>query len=102
MARALVSRPKAVFADEPTGNLDSHASREVLELLRRAVDEFRQTVVMVTHDEVAAGSAAPAMRSAVGVMRANFVTLRRSVATICSAVAAPTPGKVVSHLASCR
>ena len=50
VARALVSRPSVVFADEPTGNLDSKASGDVLELLRQAVDEFDQTVVMVTHD----------------------------------------------------
>ena len=50
VARALVSRPAVVFADEPTGNLDSRASEEVLGLLRTAVDEFGQTVVMVTHD----------------------------------------------------
>ncbi len=59
VARALVSKPAVVFADEPTGNLDSNASAEVLGLLRRAVDEFEQTVVMVTHD---AGSAAYADR----------------------------------------
>jgi putative ABC transport system ATP-binding protein len=46
-----------VFADEPTGNLDSNASRDVLELLRRAVDEFGQTIVMVTHDAGAAAIA---------------------------------------------
>src|SRR5918994_339924 len=53
-ARALVSRPKIVFADEPTGNLDSTSSAEVLGFLRRSVDEFGQTIVMVTHDPVAA------------------------------------------------
>jgi len=53
-ARALVSRPRIVFADEPTGNLDSTSSGEVLAFLRRSVDEFDQTVVMVTHDAVAA------------------------------------------------
>lgn len=53
-ARALVSRPSIVFADEPTGNLDSTSSAEVLGFLRRSVDEFGQTVVMVTHDPVAA------------------------------------------------
>jgi putative ABC transport system ATP-binding protein len=57
IARALVSRPAVVFADEPTGNLDSNASEEVLELLRRAVDDFGQTVVMVTHDPQAASYA---------------------------------------------
>jgi putative ABC transport system ATP-binding protein len=54
VARALVSRPDIVFADEPTGNLDSRAGAEVLNLLRRSVSEFGQTVVMVTHDPVAA------------------------------------------------
>jgi len=54
VARALVTRPAVVFADEPTGNLDSHSSADVLALLRRAVDEFGQTVVMVTHDPTAA------------------------------------------------
>jgi putative ABC transport system ATP-binding protein len=57
VARALVSRPAVVFADEPTGNLDSKTSDEVLSLLRRAVDEFGQTVVIVTHDEQAASFA---------------------------------------------
>jgi len=53
-ARALVSRPEIVFADEPTGNLDSHSGAEVLAFLRRCVDDFGQTIVMVTHDPVAA------------------------------------------------
>jgi putative ABC transport system ATP-binding protein len=57
VARALVSKPAVVFADEPTGNLDSVASGEVLGLLRRAVDEYGQTVVMVTHDALAASYA---------------------------------------------
>jgi putative ABC transport system ATP-binding protein len=56
-ARALASRPDIVFADEPTGNLDSKASAEVLEFLRKSVAEFSQTVVMVTHDPVAASYA---------------------------------------------
>ena len=50
IARALVSEPAVLFADEPTGNLDSNSSEEVLALLRRAADEFGQTIVMVTHD----------------------------------------------------
>jgi len=54
VARALVSRPAVVFGDEPTGNLDSTSSREILELLRRAVDDLGQTIVMVTHDPSAA------------------------------------------------
>src|SRR3954449_10037950 len=57
VARALVSKPAVVFADEPTGNLDSKASEEVLKLLRQAVDDFGQTVVMVTHDPEAASYA---------------------------------------------
>jgi putative ABC transport system ATP-binding protein len=57
VARALVHRPAVVFADEPTGNLDSHASEEVLGLLRQAVDDFEQTVIMVTHDPQAAAVA---------------------------------------------
>jgi putative ABC transport system ATP-binding protein len=57
IARALVSKPAVVFADEPTGNLDSNSSDEVLRLLRSAVDTFGQTVVMVTHDPVAASYA---------------------------------------------
>jgi putative ABC transport system ATP-binding protein len=57
VARALVSRPAVVFADEPTGNLDTKASEDVLGLLRQAVDEFDQTVVMVTHDPEAAAYA---------------------------------------------
>jgi putative ABC transport system ATP-binding protein len=57
IARALLPAPAVVFADEPTGNLDSKSSEEVLALLRRAVDEFGQTVVMVTHDAQAACTA---------------------------------------------
>jgi putative ABC transport system ATP-binding protein len=57
VARALVHKPAVVFADEPTGNLDSTSSGEVLNLLRQAVDEFGQTVVMVTHDPEAAAVA---------------------------------------------
>jgi len=57
VARALASKPAVVFADEPTGNLDSKSSAELLELLRRSVDEFGQTVIMVTHDPTAASYA---------------------------------------------
>ena len=56
-ARALVSRPAIVFADEPTGNLDSRASAEILAFLRASVDDFGQSIVMVTHDPVAASYA---------------------------------------------
>jgi putative ABC transport system ATP-binding protein len=57
IARALLSRPTVLFADEPTGNLDSNASDEILALLRRSVDSVGQTVVMVTHDPRAAAIA---------------------------------------------
>jgi putative ABC transport system ATP-binding protein len=57
VTRALVSRPKVLFADEPTGNLDSASSREVLRLLRSTVDELGQTTLMVTHDPQAAARA---------------------------------------------
>lgn len=57
LARALVTRPEVIFADEPTGALDSTTGAEVLALLRRSVDEWGQSVVMVTHDPVAAGYA---------------------------------------------
>jgi putative ABC transport system ATP-binding protein len=57
VARALASRPSVVFADEPTGNLDSRSGGEILAFMRRAVDELGQTIVMVTHDPVAAAHA---------------------------------------------
>jgi putative ABC transport system ATP-binding protein len=57
IARALVSRPTVLFADEPTGNLDSKTSGEILELLRRSVETYGQTTVMVTHDANAAAIA---------------------------------------------
>jgi putative ABC transport system ATP-binding protein len=57
VARALVSKPAIIFADEPTGNLDSRASEEILEFLQRAVRDLGQTIVMVTHEPVAAGYA---------------------------------------------
>lgn len=56
-ARALVQRPEVIFADEPTGNLDSRSGTEVLRFLRNSVDQFGQTIVMVTHDPVAASYA---------------------------------------------
>jgi putative ABC transport system ATP-binding protein len=57
VARALLSRPDIVFADEPTGNLDSRSGAEILTFMRQAVDDFGQTTVIVTHDPVAAGYA---------------------------------------------
>jgi putative ABC transport system ATP-binding protein len=61
VARALAARPHIIFADEPTGNLDSRSGEEVLGLLRRAVDEMGQTIVMVTHDPIAASQADTAL-----------------------------------------
>ena len=57
VGRALVSRPEIIFADEPTGNLDSRSGAEILDFMRRAVRELGQTIVMVTHDPVAASYA---------------------------------------------
>jgi putative ABC transport system ATP-binding protein len=61
VARALASRPQIIFADEPTGNLDSKAQAEMLSFMGRAVEELGQTIVMVTHDPVAAGHAGRAL-----------------------------------------
>ncbi|PZR52593.1 ABC transporter ATP-binding protein [Xylanimonas oleitrophica] len=71
-ARALVSRPAVVFADEPTGNLDSRTSREVLTFLRRSVDDLGQTVVMVTHDPRAAAYAHRVLMLADGRVTADL------------------------------
>jgi putative ABC transport system ATP-binding protein len=57
VARALASRPQIIFADEPTGNLDSRSGHEILDFMQRAVSDLGQTIVMVTHDPVAAGFA---------------------------------------------
>jgi putative ABC transport system ATP-binding protein len=57
LARAVMSRPAVIFADEPTGNLDSASSKTVLEMLRQSVDHLEQTVVIVTHDPIAAANA---------------------------------------------
>ena len=56
-ARALLSKPSIIFADEPTGNLDSRSGAEILSFMRKAVDDLGQTIVMVTHDPIAAGYA---------------------------------------------
>ena len=84
IARALASRPEIVFADEPTGNLDSRAGAEVLGLLRRSVREFGQTVVMVTHDPVAASYAG----------RVVFLADGR----IAGGLDRPTPGSVLDAM----
>jgi putative ABC transport system ATP-binding protein len=84
IARALASQPQIIFADEPTGNLDSRAGNEILGFMARAVRELGQTVVMVTHDPVAAGFADTAVFLADG--------------RIVSAIDHPTPEKVLDHL----
>src|SRR3954468_8960991 len=68
IGRALVSRPSIVFADEPTGNLDSKTSGEILELLERSVQELQQTIVMVTHESRAAAIADRVLFLADGVI----------------------------------
>jgi putative ABC transport system ATP-binding protein len=83
-ARALVSRPEIVLADEPTGNLDSKAGAELLAFLRAAVDDFWQTIVMVTHDPVAASYAD----------RIVFLADGRVVGEMLD----PTPERVVDHM----
>jgi putative ABC transport system ATP-binding protein len=72
IARALLPRPTILFADEPTGNLDSSTSRAVLELLRNSVDELGQTIVMVTHDPEAAAQADRILFLADGQMLRKF------------------------------
>jgi putative ABC transport system ATP-binding protein len=84
VARALAGRPMIVLADEPTGNLDSRASAEILDFLRRAVRELGQTVVMVTHDPVAAGYA----------QRVVFLRDGR----IADELHDPTPDRVLDHI----
>ena len=72
-ARALASRPQVVFADEPTGNLDSQSSADVLGFLHRSVREFGQTVVMVTHDPTAASYADRVLFLADGRLRSELL-----------------------------
>jgi putative ABC transport system ATP-binding protein len=83
-ARALITRPEVVFADEPTGNLDSASGAEVLGLLRTSVRELGQTVIMVTHDPVAASYADRVIFLADGRLH--------------SELQAPTPQSVLDHL----
>jgi putative ABC transport system ATP-binding protein len=85
-ARALVTKPAVVFADEPTGNLDSTASAEVLDFLQRSVREFGQTVVMVTHDPLAASYADRVVFLADG--------------HIVDEMSAPTPDRVLDRMKS--
>ena len=86
IARALITRPEVVFADEPTGALDIRTGREVLALLRGVVDEDGQTVVMVTHDPVAAGYADRVLLLADG--------------RVAGALAAPSAAEVAERLAN--
>jgi putative ABC transport system ATP-binding protein len=72
-ARALVSRPDVVFADEPTGNLDSRSSADVLDFLHRSVRDFGQTVVMVTHDPSAASYADRVLFLADGMLQCELI-----------------------------
>ncbi len=83
-ARALVGQPTVIFADEPTGNLDSKSSAELLRFMRRSVDEFGQTIVMVTHDPSAAAYAD----------RVLFLADGRIVAELLE----PTAEKVLDHM----
>jgi len=84
VARALASRPEIIFADEPTGNLDSRAGAEILEFMRRAVRELGQTIVMVSHDPVAASYA----------QRVIFLADGRIVDEMTN----PTPDRVLDRL----
>ncbi|WP_204016301.1 ABC transporter ATP-binding protein [Sphaerimonospora thailandensis] len=84
VARALISKPQVIFADEPTGNLDSRSGAEVLAFLRRSVRELGQTIVMVTHDPVAASYAD------------HVVFLRDGL--LVSELAEPTPQRVLDTL----
>ena len=84
VARALASRPQIIFADEPTGNLDSHASGEILTFMHKAVEDLDQSIVMVTHDPIAAAYAGTAL----------FLQDGRIVDTM----AGPTQEKVLDRL----
>src|SRR3954464_11154541 len=84
VARALASRPQIIFADEPTGNLDSRASSELLTFMHDAVSTLGQTIVMVTHDPVAAGYADTAL----------FLNDGKIVGEMTD----PTPGAVLDHM----
>lgn len=85
-ARALVSRPEIIFADEPSGNLDSKSSAELLGFMRRAVDEFGQTIVMVTHDAHAASYADRVVFLADGKQSGELID--------------PTADRILEHLKS--
>ena len=84
VARALASKPQLIFADEPTGNLDSRAGSEILTFMRHAVDAFGQTIVMVTHDPVAASYADTVIFLADG--------------RIVDSMAAPSPQRILDRM----
>jgi putative ABC transport system ATP-binding protein len=84
LARALVTRPEVVFLDEPTGALDTVTARQILQLLRRAVDQTGQTMVMVTHDPVAASFANAVVFLADG--------------RLAGGMDAPSPTRIVEHM----
>ena len=84
VARALASRPEIIFADEPTGNLDSKSGTEILKFMRRAVTDLGQTIVMVTHDAVAASYADRIVFLADGKIAGEMTQ--------------PTPDKVLDYL----
>jgi putative ABC transport system ATP-binding protein len=84
VARALASQPTLIFADEPTGNLDSRTGSEILQFMRHAVDDLGQTIAMVTHDPVAAGYAHSVVFLADG--------------RIVDQMDAPTPAKVLERM----
>ncbi len=86
VARALAGRPDIVFADEPTGNLDSRSGAEILGFLRRAVDDMGQTIVMVTHDPIAASTADSALFLADG--------------RIVDRIESPTPATVLDRISA--
>ena len=92
VARALASRPEIIFADEPTGNLDSRAGAEVLTFMRRAVDEMGQTIVMVTHDPTAASYADRI------VFLADGRRVRGAVHDACRAAAGRSVREIHRHL----
>ncbi len=73
VSRALVGKPEIIFADEPTGNLDSRTGSEILEFMRRAVDSLGQTIVMVTHDPMAASHADRAVFLVDGAIHGELV-----------------------------
>jgi putative ABC transport system ATP-binding protein len=95
VARALVSKPTVLFADEPTGNLDSQTSAEILDLLRGAVDTYGQTTVMVTHDARAATIADRVLFLADGLVVEELP--RSSQAEILDALAAITAAEVTAR-----